>query len=88
MNIISLYNQALTGKGEQSINIIIDSKKDFKNRNDFLKMASDALELHESITFTSESKEISKDEFSNYCIFYRSKSKKKGRGGVPNFLKQ
>ena len=69
MNIISLYGQALTGKGEKSIDIIIDSKKDFRNRNDFLEMVSDALELYEPITFTSESKEISKDEFSNYCIW-------------------
>lgn len=29
MNIISLYGQALTGKGEKSIDIIIDNKKRF-----------------------------------------------------------
>ena len=69
MNIISLYNQAFIHKSEQSINIIIDSKEDFIDRNDFLKMVSDALHLSEPIKFTSESKEISKDEFTNYRIW-------------------
>lgn len=37
MNIISLYGQALTGKGEKSVDIIIDNKKDFRNRKDFIR---------------------------------------------------
>lgn len=58
MNVINIGRDAFTHKGEQSMVIVIDEKKYFKSKDEFLDMVSDIEELYEPLTFSDKSKKI------------------------------
>lgn len=67
MNKVNLYNKAFNLSGECSISIIIDNKKNYEDKIDFLNKANEQLDI--PISDINDLKEITKGEFENYIIW-------------------